>query len=61
MAKNQKYSKEFKLQACKLIIEQGYSYRKAAMELGVTAWWLREFERLPKGLYFLVRLQYAYL
>ena len=30
MAKYRKYSKEFKLQAAKLVTEQGYSYDKAA-------------------------------
>ena len=36
MAKYRKYSKEFKLQAARLVIEQGYSYQKAADQLGTT-------------------------
>ncbi len=38
MAKYRKYSKEFKLQAARLVTEQGYSYDKAAKQLGTTGW-----------------------
>jgi len=38
MAKYRKYSKEFKLQAAKLVTEQGYSYDLAAKRLGATGW-----------------------
>ena len=41
MAKYRKYSKEFKLQAAKLVTEQGYSYDKAAKRLGTTGWSIR--------------------
>ena len=48
MAKYRKYSKEFKLQAAKLVTEQGYSYDQAAKRLGTTGWsvrhWVRKFQ-----------------
>ena len=43
MAKYRKYSKEFQLQAAKLVTEQGYSYKKAAQRLGGTAWSIRQW------------------
>ena len=43
MAKYRKYSKEFKLQAAKLVTEQGYSYDKAAKQLGTTGWSIRNW------------------
>ena len=43
MAKYRKYSKEFKLQAAKLVTEQGYSYDKAAKRLGTTGWSIRNW------------------
>ena len=43
MAKYRKYSDEFKLQAAKLVAEQGYSYDKAAKRLGTTAWSIRNW------------------
>jgi transposase-like protein len=43
MAKYRKYSKEFQLQAAKLVTEQGYSYEKAAQRLGGTAWSIRQW------------------
>ena len=49
MAKYRKYSKEFKLQAAKLITEQGYSYDKAAKRLGTTGFsvrnWVKKFQQ----------------
>ncbi len=49
MAKYRKYSKEFKLQAAKLVAEQGYSYQKAAKRLGTTSWsirnWVQKFRQ----------------
>jgi transposase-like protein len=48
MAKYRKYSKEFKLQAAKLVTEQGCSYDQAAKRLGTTGWsvrhWVRKFQ-----------------
>jgi len=43
MAKYRKYSKEFKLQAARLVAEQGYSYNQAAERLGATAWSIRDW------------------
>ena len=43
MAKYRKYSKEFKLQAAKLVTEQGYSYEKAAKRLGTTGFSIRNW------------------
>ena len=43
MAKYRKYSKEFQLQAAKLVTEQGYSYGKAAKRLGTTGWSIRNW------------------
>lgn len=49
MAKYRKYSKEFKLQASKLVTEQGYSYDLAAKRLGTTGWsvrnWIKQFQK----------------
>lgn len=49
MAKYRKYSKEFRLQAAKLVTEQGYSYDKAAKRLGTTGWsirnWVQKFRQ----------------
>lgn len=57
MAKTRRYNREFKLQACKLVIEQGYSYREAAERLGISSWsirsWVKGFRESgqlpPKG------------
>jgi len=49
MAKTKRYSRDFKLQACKLVVEQGYSLREAAERLGPTAWsirhWIKQFRQ----------------
>jgi len=49
MAKYRKYSKDFKLQAAKLVTEQGYSYQQAAERLGSTGWsirnWVKKFQQ----------------
>ena len=49
MAKYRKYSKEFKLQAAKLVTEQGYSCDKAAERLGTTGFsvrnWIQKFQQ----------------
>ena len=49
MAKYRKYSKDFKLQAAKLVTEQGYSYDKAAKRLGTTGFsirnWVQKFRQ----------------
>ena len=38
-----RYDREFKLQACKLVVEQGYSLREAAERLGITNWSIRKW------------------
>ncbi len=47
MAKAKRYNKEFKLQACKLVVEQGYSLVEASERLGATSWsirmWIKKF------------------
>jgi transposase-like protein len=43
MSKYKKYSKEFKLQAARLVAEQGYSYQQTAQRLGTTAWSIRNW------------------
>ena len=49
MAKYRKYSKDFKLQAAKLVTEQGYSCDKAAERLGTTGFsvrnWVKKFQQ----------------
>jgi transposase len=49
MAKHKHYNKEFKLQAVRLVTEQGYSLRDAAERLGVSAWsiryWIKKFQQ----------------
>jgi transposase len=49
MATYRTYSKEFKLQASKLVTEQGYSYDQAAKQLGTTGWsvrnWIQKFQQ----------------
>ncbi len=49
MAKYRKYSKEFKLQAARMVTEQGYSYEQAAKRLGATGWsirnWVQKFRQ----------------
>ena len=47
MAKQKRYSNEFKLQAAKLVVESGYTYREAAERLGTTdgsiRYWVDKF------------------
>ena len=38
MAKQKRYNKDFKLQAARLVTEQGYSFREAGERLAVSAW-----------------------
>ena len=49
MAKYRKYSKEFQLQAAKLVVEQGYSCDNAAKKLGTTGFsvrnWIKKFQQ----------------
>jgi transposase-like protein len=45
----QHYSKEFRLQAARLVTEQGYNYAEVAQRLGPTSWsvrnWVRQFRQ----------------
>jgi hypothetical protein len=43
IARYRKYSKELKLQASRLVTEQGYSYQQAAKRLGTTGWSIRNW------------------
>jgi len=49
MAKQKRYGKDFKLQAARLVTEQGYSFTEAAERLGTTAWsiryWVQKFRQ----------------
>jgi transposase len=49
MAKHRKYSKDFKLQATKLVLEQGYSCDQTAKQFGATGWlvrnWIQKFQQ----------------
>ena len=49
MAKSKRYSKEFKLEAARLIVEHGYTFKEAAKRLGATEWsirqWVQKFRR----------------
>jgi transposase len=51
MQKKGRYTREFKLEAIKLVKERGYSQIEAAKNLGVSpknlSRWLREFQSLP--------------
>ena len=57
MAERRRYAEEFKLQAARLIVEHGYTYRQASEQLGVHGWsirqWVRKFRESgqlpPKG------------
>ncbi len=43
MAKSKKYNREFQLQACRLVVEQGYSLKEASERLGPCTWTIREW------------------
>jgi len=49
MAKYKHYNKDFKLQAARLVTEQGYSLREAGQRLGISAWsiqnWAKKFRQ----------------
>ena len=57
MGEWKRYEEDFKLQAARLVVEQGYSYRQAAESLGTTSWsirmWVKKFresgELPPEG------------
>jgi len=43
MAKQKRYEREFKLQAARLVVEQGYTYKDAAERLGTTEGSVRQW------------------
>jgi transposase-like protein len=47
--KRKRYSREFKLQAAKMVVELGYSCAEKARQLGITSWsirnWIEEFRK----------------
>ncbi|MBN2713339.1 MAG: transposase [Planctomycetes bacterium] len=43
MASRKRYSREFKLEAARLVVERGYSAKKAAERVGCNAWSLRDW------------------
>ena len=43
MAKQRRYSKEFKLQAAQMVVENGYTFKEASERLGVTEWSVRQW------------------
>ena len=49
MSGKQRYSQEFKLEAARLVVEHGYTYKEAAKRLGATDWsirqWVQKFRR----------------
>lgn len=45
MGKRKQYEKSFKIQAVKMVAEQGYSYAEASTRLEVNLWTLRDWVR----------------
>ena len=49
MSGKQRYSHEFKLEAARLVVEHGYTYKEVAKRLGATDWsirqWVQKFRR----------------
>ena len=43
MSKRKRYNREFQIQACRLVVEQGYSLREASERLGPSTWAIREW------------------
>ena len=43
MAKSKRYSREFKLEAARLVVEHGYTFKEAAKRLGATDWSIRQW------------------
>ena len=45
MGKRKRYNREFQIQACRLVVEQGYSLREASERLGPSSWTIRDWIR----------------
>lgn len=45
MGTRKHYTREFKLQAARLVVQQGYTYADAARQLGTTSWSIRDWAR----------------
>jgi len=43
MGSRKRYSREFKLEASRLVVERGYTYNEAAERLGATTWSIRQW------------------
>ncbi len=43
MAKHKRYSNDFKLEAARLVVEHGYTFKEAAKRLGATDWSIRQW------------------
>ena len=43
MGRQKRYTREFKLEAAKLVAERGYTYAAAAESLGTTSWSIRQW------------------
>lgn len=43
MGRKKGYNREFQLQACRLVIEQGYSIKEASERLGPSTWAIRDW------------------
>ena len=43
MAKHKRYSNDFKLEAARLVVEHGYTFKEAAKRLGTTDWSIRQW------------------
>jgi transposase-like protein len=43
MSKSKKYNREFQLQTCRLVVDQGYTLKEASDRLGPCTWTIREW------------------
>ena len=43
MARRKRYSSEFQLEAARLVVEHGYTFKEAAKRLGTTDWSIRQW------------------
>lgn len=43
MAQGKRYTREFKLEAARLVVEHGYTFKEAAQRLGATDWSIRQW------------------